>query len=83
VIYIQFLSQPSTSVLTALTIFTLRITVLSVVQKVLRSDFISPVINKLPLLLEVEDIGSINYENHAFKQVLSFTLSPLSSVAVG
>jgi len=50
---------------------------------VLRSDFISPVMNKLRFLLELEDIDAINYENHAFKQVFSFTLSPLSSVAVG
>jgi len=53
------------------------------VQAVLRSDFVSPVINKLPLLLELEDIGAINYVSHAFKQVFSFTLRPLSSVAFG
>jgi len=49
----------------------------------LRSDFINPVINTLPLLLELEDIRAINYENHAYKQVFSFTLPLLSSVAVG
>jgi len=66
--------------------FTLHIIVLSVlqdVQDVLRGDFISPVMNKLRLLLKLEDIDAIDYENHAFKQVFSFTLSPFSSVAVG